>query len=124
MRLFPAVDQAAAHRVELQRDVVHGVEQGLALFGQDESAGVAVEKRRAEILFQRADLPADRGLAEAERFARMGERARFGRGLEYAQLVPIHGRPLRPPRHYASSADVVIPWANRDIAGARKRQNG
>ena len=90
VRLVAAVDQPAAHRVELQRDVVHGLEQRLALLGEDQAARMAMEKRRAEIAFERADLPADRGLAEAQRFAGVGKRARLGGGLKNAELVPVH----------------------------------
>ena len=70
---------------------------------------MAMEERRAEVLFERADLPADRRLAETERFAGMGERAGVRRGLENAQLVPIHRLPPAPP------FDARI----RDIPGAR-----
>ena len=100
VRLFAAVDQAAADRLQLEHDVLHRAEQQFALFGQDQAARVAVEQRRAEILFERADLAADRRLAEAERLAGMGERAGVGRRLENAQLVPIHCFP--PPAGLAS----------------------
>jgi hypothetical protein len=109
VRLVPAVDQAAAHRVQLQRDVVHRAEQRLALFGEDQAARMAMKQRRAEILFERADLPADGRLAQTQRFAGMGERARLGRGLKNAQLVPVHC-PRGPP-------DARI----RDISGLRRK---
>jgi len=66
-RLLAAVDQPAAHRVELEHDVAHRAEQHLALLGEDEAARVAVKQRRAEVGFERADLTADRRLAESQR---------------------------------------------------------
>ena len=92
VRLLAAVDEAAADRVELQNHIAHRAEQHFALLGEDEAARVAVKKRRAEVLFQRADLAADRRLAQAERFAGVGERAGVGGRLENAQLVPVHER--------------------------------
>ena len=89
-RLLAAVDQPAAHRVELEDDVPHRAEQHFALFGEDQAARVAMEQRRAEVGFERADLPADRRLAQAQRFAGVGERAGVGGRLENAQLVPVH----------------------------------
>ena len=96
MRLLPAVDEPAAHRVELENHVAHGAEQHLALLGQDQAAGMAMKKRRAEVGFQRADLAADRRLAQAQRFAGVGERPGVGGGLKNAQFVPVHGRSLDP----------------------------
>ena len=105
MRLLAGVDQPAAHRVELEHDVVHRLVQHFALFGEDEAARVTMEQRRAEFLFERADLTADRRLAQAQGFAGVGERTGFGRRLEDAQLVPVHPglRPARPLPRRASS---------------------
>src|SRR5712691_9765157 len=61
-----------------------------------------VEKRHAEAFLERADLPADGGLAQVERFAGMGEAARLGDRVKHPQLVPIHRHLLafrEPPRH-------------------------
>ena len=75
-------------------------EQHFALLGQDEAARMAMKQRRAEIGFERADLTADRRLAEAQRLAGVGERPRVGGGLKNAQLVPIHRRfPWPRPAH-------------------------
>ncbi len=49
-----------------------------------------VEQRHAEAFLERADLPADGGLAEIERLARMGEAARLGNRMKNPQLVPVH----------------------------------
>ena len=57
-----------------------------------------MEQRRAEILFERADLTADGGLAETQRLPGMRERARLRRGLKNAQLIPIHPRPRASAR--------------------------
>ena len=66
--------------------------QQLALLGQDQAARMAMEQRHAEAFLERADLAADRGLAEIERLAGMGEAARLGDGVKHPQLVPVHRR--------------------------------
>ena len=62
---------------------------------------MAVEQRHAEALLERADLAADGGLAEVQRFARMGEAARLGDGVKDPQLVPIH--PVSPGNDRAAA---------------------
>src|SRR5579872_4256040 len=52
-----------------------------------------MKKRRPEILFEGADLPADRRLTKAHEFTCVGEGACVSRSLEDAQLVPIHRFP-------------------------------
>jgi hypothetical protein len=42
-----------------------------------------MEKRHAQTVFQRADLPADRRLRQVERFTGMGEAASFRHGMKY-----------------------------------------
>ena len=76
-------------RDQLDVDLLDRVVQPLPLFRQDQAARVAVEQRRAEAVLQRADLPADGGLAQAQRFAGMGEGPRLGDRVKDAQLVPI-----------------------------------
>ena len=44
-----------------------------------------------EVLFQRADLPADGRLRQCEFVARMGEAAGVRHGVKDPELVPIHG---------------------------------
>ena len=63
VRLLPAVDEPAAHRVELEHHVAHRAEQHFALLGQNEPTRVAMKQRRAEVGFERPDLSADRRLA-------------------------------------------------------------
>ena len=127
VRLLAGVDQAAAHRVELEHDVVHRAEQHFALFGQDEAAGVAMEERRAEVGFERADLAADRGLAETQRLAGVGERAGVGGRLKDAQLVPVHDRLPRdkpdyrwPPRTRTARAPLPTPPLASPAPAARR----
>ena len=55
---------SCASASELGEDLVRGAVEQLALLGQDQAAGVAVEQRHVEALLERADLAADRGLAE------------------------------------------------------------
>src|SRR5690606_31982781 len=62
----------------------------LALLGQQQPPRVAVEQRRAQLLLEAANLPADGGLAEAQLVSRMGQRAGIGDRVENAQLVPVH----------------------------------
>ena len=64
VRLLTAVDEARAHGVELEDYVAHGAEQHFALFSQNESAGMAMKQRRAEVGLQRPNLAADRRLTE------------------------------------------------------------
>ena len=73
MRLFPAVDELAAHGVEFENDVTDGAEQHFALFCQNEATGMTVKQRRAKVGLQRSDLPTYRRLAETQRLACMGE---------------------------------------------------
>ena len=74
-----------------------GTIEQLALFGEDEAAGMAVEQRYAEILLEGADLTADGGLAHVQRVAGVGETPGMGGGMEYSELVPIHLNPLCRP---------------------------
>jgi len=87
-------EQGLGHR-ELGEHLPHRAVQALALFRQDQAAGVAVEQRDLQRLFQRRDLAGDRGLAEVQRLAGMGEAASLGDGVEHAQLIPVH-LPIRP----------------------------
>src|SRR5437763_8286316 len=67
-----------------------GTVEHLALFGQDEAAGMAVEQRYIEILLERADLAAHRRLRQAELMTGMGEAAGFRHRMENPELVPVH----------------------------------
>ena len=61
-------------------------------FGENGKAfGLWAANRIEEaILFEGADLPADRRLAHVQPLAGMGERAGLGGGVENPQLVPVH----------------------------------
>src|SRR5450755_2726919 len=106
MRLFPAIDETALHRVKFQHNVLDRRQKQLPLFGQDKPARMPMKKRCAEILFESADLTADGGLAQAKRFTGMSKRAGVCRGLKDTQLVPIHIPPRTDPslgrRKYSS----------------------
>ena len=54
VRPLAAVGQLGARRFELHEHVVGGAVEQLALLGEDEPAGVAVEQRDAELLLERA----------------------------------------------------------------------
>ena len=63
--------QRLGHR-QLGEHLARGAVQQLALLGQDQAAGVAVEQRHAEAFLERADLAADRRLAEVRAPRRHG----------------------------------------------------
>ena len=76
---------------------MHRLAQHLALLGENQSARVAMEKRRAKLVFERANLTADRRLAQAKGFAGMSEGTGLGGRLENAQLIPVHHALRRAP---------------------------
>jgi hypothetical protein len=95
--------------------IAGGVEQKLALFGQDQPARVAVKQRGVEVFLQRADLAADGGLAQMQRVARMGQAAGIRHRVKYPQLVPIHASLPLPPGVFARPRglhrDIVLRWS-------------
>ena len=94
-RLVLRIGQPGAGGRKLGEDVMGGAVEELALLGQDQAAGVAVEQRHLEVLLERADLAADRRLRQAQIMAGMGEAAGLGDRVEDPELVPIH-RPSAP----------------------------
>ena len=58
-RALARLDEARARRLEPHAHVARGAEQQVALLGQDQAAGVAVEQRRLQFALERRDLPAD-----------------------------------------------------------------
>src|SRR5690606_10134503 len=79
-----------------------------------------MKERSAQIGFQRAYLPADRGLAHVEVFTGMGKRAGLRRRLENAQLVPIHSVPPLSARRRASPPEKALFRRFRVLAAHRK----
>ena len=67
---------------------------------------MAVEERDAQLALQRGDLAADGGLAHPQRLAGVREAAGLGRGVEDAELVPVHGV-SRGGRYSAAKAPVA-----------------
>jgi hypothetical protein len=55
-RPLAAVGQLCARRLQLHEHVMGGAEQQVALFGEDQAAGVAVEQRDRQFLLERAHL--------------------------------------------------------------------
>ena len=96
------------------------VEQ-FALLGEDQAAGMAVEQRHLQAVFQGRDLAAHRRLAEVQQLAGMGEAARLRHRVEDAQLVPIHDGGAETP--LLGQANIVqqecLPWlrADRRVGG-------
>ncbi len=79
-----------------RQNFAHRAVEQLAFVGEGEAAGMALEQRRRDFLFQRADLPAHRRLAQGEHLAGMGEASRRCDGMKDAKLVPIHFNPSKP----------------------------
>jgi hypothetical protein len=65
-------------------------ERPLAEAGQAHDAPAADEQRLAELVLERADLPAHRRLREIQALGRAREALRFGDGAERAQLRQLH----------------------------------
>ena len=53
-----------------------------------------VKQRNVKIAFERADVTADRGLADAQRLACVREASRLGGSMKNAQFVPVQGHSL------------------------------
>ena len=103
-RLLGGFGQPRSGCIELEQHLVGGAEELVALLGEDETAGMAVEEGNAEILLQRAHLPAHRRLAHVEVLTGMGERPGLCGRVEDAQLVPVQHR---------SPATRARPWTRR-----------
>src|SRR5260370_21968020 len=82
-------DHAFGHR-QLGENLARSAEQQLTLLGQDQATGVTVKQWDAETFLECADLTAYGGLAEVERFARVGEGACLGDGVQDPPLIPVH----------------------------------
>ena len=118
-----AVPQAGLGHRQPGHDVAGDPGQDLSLFGQDQAPGVTMKEDHAQGVLQGADLTADRGLAQVEPFARMGEAAGLGDGMKDAQLVPVHdvaparrpaGRGLDRPSPTVRPRPPPIPFAKRE----------
>ena len=68
-----------------------GVEQKLALLGQDQSARVAVEEVGIKLFLKPANLPTDGRLRQVKLVPCMGQRPGIGHGVKNSEFVPIHG---------------------------------
>src|SRR5438034_1143266 len=84
--------QLAARRLQLHEYVKRGAKQQMPLFGEDQSARVAMEQRHRELLLQGADLPRYRRLRKPELLAGVGKASRLCSRVKDFQLVPIHVR--------------------------------
>ena len=90
VRPLAAVGELGARGLELHEDFVRRAVQQFALFGEDQSARMAVKQRHRQFAFERRNLARHRRLRQAELLAGMGEPAGLGRGVEDLQLVPVH----------------------------------
>ena len=114
VRSLAAVGQLGARGLELHEHVVGGVMEELALFGKNKSARVSMEKRDPEFLFERRYLSRYRRLRQTELFARVGEAAGLGSGVEYFEFVPVHDRfGVQQALHSAATAGSASPCAAR-----------
>jgi hypothetical protein len=90
LRRFAAVQQLLFHALQLFEDDLCGFEELCALFGQIQATGVTQEKRNLQLIFQRADLAADRRLTQGELLARVRQASGRGDGVKDAQAVEVH----------------------------------
>jgi hypothetical protein len=65
---------------------------------QPMASGSALEEAHAERLFELAQAPDDRGLAEVQRAGGAPQAAGLGHGEKDAQIVPLHADRLATPR--------------------------
>jgi hypothetical protein len=77
------------HR-QLGENVAGSGMEDLALLGQDQAPGVAVKQRDFEAVLKRADLAADRRLAEIQCITGVGEATGLRHRVKDSELVPIH----------------------------------
>ena len=85
---------------KLAQHVLRGAVEQFALLRQHEPARMPVKQGNVQIAFERADVAADRGLADAQRLARVREAARLGGSMKNPQLVPIQGHGHCAPAQY------------------------
>jgi hypothetical protein len=92
-RPWPA--RSVRSRARRQRQQVgHLVQQRRAGFGEFHALGRAHEERRAEFVFQRADLPRQRRLRHVQALGGAVDVAFLGHGEEVAHLSQVHGHRL------------------------------
>ena len=123
-RPLAAVGEFRPRRLQLHEHIMRGAEQQVALFGEDETARMAMEQRHRELLLQRADLPRDGRLRQAELLAGMREAARFRRRVKHLQLVPIHiGKSVAGSSHdYSAAARSLARKARKRSASSAAMQ--
>ena len=88
-RLVAALVQRRLDHGHAARHLGGGLQHDLALLGQHEAARMPVEQRDPEMLLERADLPADRRLAQPQPVGGTGEAPSLRDGVEDADSVPI-----------------------------------
>ena len=112
-RPLAGIDETRLGGLEPHPHVAGGTEQQVALLGEDEPAGMAVEEGRAQLALERADLAADGGLAQAQVLTGAREAASFRDGVENPDLVPIHDVFLVSSARVAGRVSMsceVVPW--------------
>lgn len=75
---------------QLAQDRARVLAEDEAEIGRRDAARVALEQLDAELFLERADVLAERGLGDAQRFGRLREAARLGDLDEVAELAEIH----------------------------------
>ena len=88
-RLLRRLRQLHLDGLQFEQDVMGGAIQKFALFGKDEATGMAMEQLDADVLLQRRDLAADRGLRQMKLVGCMGEGPGLSGRVENTQLVPV-----------------------------------
>ena len=107
---------------QAREHIRHRAIEQLAFVGQRQAARMTLKQRRRQIVFQRADLPAHRRLAQRQHLSGMREASRRRHGVEDAKLVPVHAALQEPPhRGRGAGSDPSRPDSrpSRD----RRREN-
>jgi hypothetical protein len=79
------------HRdVHLQEQLARGGVKRFAGIRQDHVGTVTIEQRRADLVLQRLDLAAERGLRDVQLFCRAAEVQQLGHSFEVTELAQLH----------------------------------
>ena len=109
---------------QFAEDFLRRAVKEFALLRQDEPARMAMKKRNIQIAFKRADVTADRRLADAQRLAGMRETSRFRCSVENPKFVPIHRQTAAPSalfrclRHRFQTCQIALGIERRHASHA------
>ena len=108
--------------VDLHQRQAGVVEKGFARGGQLDAVNAARQQLDPDLIFQVADLPAERRLRGVQpALGRLGEAAHFGDGNEIAKMSELHRAPMlcgvcHPlTKSFSSLSQVLSLWAMSDL---------